>query len=40
MALRGTFLVDAEGVVRFAEVNQPGDARQQTGWKDAVAQLA
>ncbi|MGY1773216.1 peroxiredoxin [Blastococcus sp. SYSU D00813] len=40
MAVRGTFLVDAEGVVRFAEVNQPGDARQQTGWKDAVAQLA
>jgi mycoredoxin-dependent peroxiredoxin len=39
MAVRGTFLVDAEGVVRFAEVNQPGDARAQTGWKDAVAAL-
>ena len=39
MALRGTFLVDAEGTVAFAEVNQPGDARAQTGWKDAVAQL-
>src|ERR1700712_2241229 len=38
MAVRGTFLVDAEGVVAFAEVNQPGDARQQTGWKDAVTQ--
>jgi peroxiredoxin len=40
MALRGTFLVDAGGKVVFAEVNQPGDAREQSGWKDAVAQLA
>jgi len=40
MALRGTFLVDAEGTVAFAEVNQPGDARAQSGWKDAVGQLA
>ncbi|WP_138731558.1 peroxiredoxin [Modestobacter excelsi] len=40
MALRGTFLVDAEGTVAFAEVNQPGDARAQSGWKDAVSQLA
>ncbi|MGY1845258.1 peroxiredoxin [Modestobacter sp. SYSU DS0875] len=40
MALRGTFLVDAEGVVAFTEVNQPGDPRAQSGWKDAVAGLA
>ena len=40
MALRATFLVDAEGKVAFAEVNQPGDARAQSGWKDAVSQLA
>ena len=40
MALRGTFLVDADGKVAFAEVNQPGDAREQSGWKDAVTQLA
>ena len=40
MALRGTFLVDADGKVAFAEVNQPGDAREQSGWKSAVAQLA
>ena len=39
MAVRGTFLVDAEGKVAFAEVNGPGDARAQTGWKDAVGQL-
>jgi peroxiredoxin len=40
MALRGTFLVDPEGKIAFAEVNQPGDPRAQTGWKDAVGQLA
>ncbi|KOV80048.1 peroxiredoxin [Nocardia sp. NRRL S-836] len=39
MALRGTFLVDTEGVVRFAEVNAPGEARDQAGWKKAVASL-
>jgi peroxiredoxin len=39
MALRGTFLLDAEGTVVFAEVNQPGDAREQSGWKGAVKQL-
>ena len=40
MAVRGTFLLDAEGRVAFTEVNGPGDAREQSGWKDAVAQLA
>ena len=40
MALRGTFLIDAEGTIAFAEVNQPGDAREQSGWKDAVGALA
>ncbi|RBY79367.1 peroxiredoxin [Blastococcus sp. TF02-09] len=40
MALRGTFLIDAEGTIAFAEVNQPGDAREQSGWKDAVGRLA
>jgi mycoredoxin-dependent peroxiredoxin len=39
MAVRATFLVDAEGTIAFAEVNGPGDVREQSGWKDAVAQL-
>ncbi|MFJ5992296.1 peroxiredoxin [Lentzea sp. NPDC092896] len=39
MALRGTFLVDTAGVVRFAEVNAPGEARDQDAWKKAVASL-
>ena len=39
-AFRGTFLIDRDGVVRFAEHNGPGDARDQQGWRDAVKQLA
>jgi mycoredoxin-dependent peroxiredoxin len=40
LAVRGTFLIDTAGVVRFAEVNAPGEARDQQGWKKAVAELA
>ena len=40
MAVRGTFLVDKAGIVRFAEVNGPGEARDQSGWRTAVAALA
>ena len=40
MALRGTFLIDAEGTLTFTEVNKAGDAREQSGWKDAVGALA
>ena len=36
-ALRGTFLVDTAGTVRFAEVNGPGEARDQDAWKKALA---
>jgi peroxiredoxin len=39
MALRATFLVDAHGTVRFAQVNGPGDVREQSEWRDAVARL-
>ena len=39
-ALRGTFLVDRSGIVRFAEVNGPGEARDQSSWRNAVAALA
>jgi peroxiredoxin len=38
-ANRGTFLIDKEGVVRFVERNGPGEARDQEGWKKAVATL-
>ncbi|OLF08722.1 peroxiredoxin [Actinophytocola xinjiangensis] len=39
MANRGTFLIDKTGVVRFVEINQPGEARDQDAWKKAVASL-
>ncbi|BFU46253.1 peroxiredoxin [Krasilnikovia sp. MM14-A1004] len=38
-AERGTFLIDSAGVVRFAEVGQPGQARDQAAWRQAVADL-
>ena len=39
MAVRGTFLVDKAGTVRFAEVNGPGEARDQNGWRKALDTL-
>ncbi|MCO1577784.1 MULTISPECIES: peroxiredoxin [unclassified Crossiella] len=39
-AVRGTFLIDKDGIVRFAEVNGPGEARDQSAWKKALTELA
>jgi mycoredoxin-dependent peroxiredoxin len=39
MANRGTFLIDKNGIVQFAEMNQPGEARDQNVWKKAIATL-
>ncbi|WP_091673338.1 peroxiredoxin [Amycolatopsis marina] len=39
MANRGTFLIDTEGIVRFAEIVSPRESRDQTKWKKAVAAL-
>ena len=39
LAMRGTFLVDKEGVIRFAEVNAIPDARDQQRWRHALAEL-
>lgn len=38
-ANRGTFVIDREGVIRFAEESGPGDSRDQHPWKEAVAAL-
>jgi len=38
-ANRGTFLVDTEGVVRFAEMNEPGVGRDADTWRAAVKDL-
>ena len=39
MPNRGTFLIGLDGVVTFAEVNGPGEARDQSAWKRAVDAL-
>jgi mycoredoxin-dependent peroxiredoxin len=36
---RGTFVVDRSGTIRFAEMKQPGEARDQRLWTDALAAL-
>ncbi len=38
-ANRGTFVLDRSGVIRFAEMNPPGQARDQTAWTHALAVL-
>ena len=38
-ANRGTFVVDRAGVIRFAEMKGPGEARNQALWTDALAAL-
>src|SRR6185312_10388380 len=38
-ANRGTFLVDVEGIVRFAEMRQPGDGRDPQDWREAIKSL-
>ncbi|MDG4840860.1 peroxiredoxin [Micromonospora sp. WMMD967] len=37
-ANRGTFVIDKTGVVRFAEMNGPGEARDQLAWRKAIAE--
>ena len=39
IANRGTVLVDAGGVVRFTEMNGPGDGRDPAAWLDAIKSL-
>lgn len=36
---RGTFVIDRAGNIRFAECKQPGEARDQSVWKQALAAL-
>jgi peroxiredoxin (alkyl hydroperoxide reductase subunit C) len=39
-ANRGTFLIDPNGVIQFAELNGPGEPRDQNVWRAALAALA
>jgi mycoredoxin-dependent peroxiredoxin len=34
---RGTFVVDRSGIIQFAEMKQPGEARDQRLWTEALA---
>ena len=38
-ANRGTFLVDRAGIIRFSEMNGPGQGRDPQAWRDAIAAL-
>ena len=38
-ANRGTFLIDREGTVRYAEMHGPGQARDQDAWRKALASV-
>ena len=38
-ALRGTFVIDKDGVVRWKVVNVGGEARDQSQWKAALSEL-
>lgn len=40
MANRGTFVIDVSGKIAYAEMNQPGEARDQEAWKKALATLS
>jgi peroxiredoxin (alkyl hydroperoxide reductase subunit C) len=35
-ANRGTFLVDRDGIVRFAHMNGPGEPREESVWREAL----
>lgn len=39
VARRGTFLIDTEGIIRFAEVEQADVPRDQTAWKRVIADV-
>ena len=36
---RGTFVIDRSGMIRFAEMKQPGEARDQRLWIEALTAL-
>lgn len=39
-SLRGTFIIDKEGILRWSVVNSPGDARKTDDYKKALAELS
>ena len=39
-ANRGTFIIDKQGIIRYSEMNGPGQARDQDAWRKALATLS
>ncbi|SDT65761.1 peroxiredoxin [Actinoplanes derwentensis] len=39
IANRGTFLIDETGTIRFTEMTGPGETRDQTTWRTALATI-
>jgi mycoredoxin-dependent peroxiredoxin len=39
IANRGTFVIDRAGIIRFAELYGPGEARDQDAWRKALSEL-
>ena len=39
MPIRGTFLIDTEGVIRWTLINPPGEQRDFNGYRAALAEL-
>ena len=39
IANRGTFVIDRSGIIHFSEMKQPGEARDQALWTDALTAL-
>ncbi|MEI2777761.1 MAG: peroxiredoxin [Tetrasphaera sp.] len=39
MAIRGTFLIDRQGVIAWTQVNGPGQARDFAGYRETLAAL-
>ncbi|MET8148006.1 peroxiredoxin [Actinoplanes sp. NPDC049668] len=38
-ANRGTFVIDKEGVVRYAHLQGPGEARDQKPWRETLSEI-
>jgi mycoredoxin-dependent peroxiredoxin len=38
-ANRGTFVIDAAGVIRYAQMQGPGESRDQKSWREALAEI-
>lgn len=40
VAERASFVIDRAGIIRYAEINHPGEARDSANWRQALSALA